>query len=69
MSASGSLTVTFAVTMSGTLTDGNIIANADYGATCTEGVGASGDVVTTTVGSQSPPLWDIHLPIILKQYQ
>jgi uncharacterized repeat protein (TIGR01451 family) len=67
MSAGGSLAVTFAVTVSGTLTDGNIVANADYSVTCAQGVGASGDVVTTTVGSAPAPPPDIYLPIIMRQ--
>lgn len=47
--AGGALTLTFGVTVSSALTDGAVLVNDAYGATCAQGASASGDPVSTTV--------------------
>lgn len=57
------------VTVASPLPSNIPITNADYGVTCAEGVGASGDVVTTRAVPRGPERFNTYLPIILKQYQ
>ncbi|MBN1888318.1 MAG: DUF11 domain-containing protein [Thermoflexales bacterium] len=49
--AGGSLELSLAITVDGTLADGALVVNENYGASCAEGVHATGSPVTTTVRS------------------
>jgi hypothetical protein len=65
ISAGGSITVRFVVTVSNLLPGGTIITNDDYGVTCTEGVSAIGSPITTTVQVEE---WQIYLPLVLRSW-
>jgi uncharacterized repeat protein (TIGR01451 family) len=65
VAAGQSLTVTFAVTVAGTLGDGTILTNAEYGVSSAAGASAVGEPVTTTVTTDR---YGIYLPVVLRTY-
>jgi hypothetical protein len=68
VSASSSLTVTFIVTVASPLPGITDITNTEYGVMCAEGVGASGDMVTTRADNRETDLFNTYLPVVLKNY-
>jgi len=68
VNAGDSMTVTFIVTVDSSVPGGTDIVNADYGATCAEGTGASGSPVTTSVLNPVVPEVKIFLPFVMRNY-
>jgi uncharacterized repeat protein (TIGR01451 family) len=63
--ASRSLTVSFAVSVTGPLSNGTVVTNDHYGATCAEGISVVGVPVTTVITGTAPS-HQAYLPLILR---
>ncbi len=63
--ANSSLTVSFTVSVTSSLSNNTVITNAHYRATCAEGISAVGASVTTVITVAEPP-HQVYLPLILR---